>query len=135
MTDSSEEPDDTISLEDSLSALKRDANAVEVHLLESIKQLKIFRKNLAKESKTIDVPLQPKTRIMKWLTDRGLKVESTFQEFFEAFVEDHKKDHRLDVSARTIRLNSSACVLFGLKDTGPVVYVYDILEKAQGLYY
>jgi hypothetical protein len=134
MTDSAEETD-AISLEDSLESMKRDAKAVEVHLLESIKQLKQFQKNLAQESKTIEVPLQPKTRMMKWLTDRGLKVESTFQEFFEAFVEEHKTDHRLDVSARTIQLNSSACVLFGLKDTQPTFHLYDVLEKVQRLYY
>ncbi len=130
-----EEPEDTISLEESLTTLKRDAKAVEVHLLESIKQMKGFQKKVAQESKTIEVPLQPKTRLMKWLTDRGLKVESTFQEFFEAFVEEHKKDHRLDVSQRTIQLNTAACILFGMKDTSPSIHLYDVLEKIQNLYY
>ena len=130
-----EEPDDTVSLEESLATLKRDAKAVEVHLLESIKQMKGFQKKVAQESKHIEVPLQPKTRLMKWLTDRGLKVESTFQEFFEAFVEEHKKDHHLDVSQRTIQLNSAACILFGMKDTRPSMHLYDVLEKIQTLYY
>jgi hypothetical protein len=134
MADSAEELDD-ISLEDSLEAMKRDATAVEVHLLESIKQLKHFQKRVAQESKTIEVPLQPKTRMMKWLTDRGLNVESTFQEFFEVFVEEHTKDHRLDVSARTIQLNRPACILFGMKEPKPVLHLYEILEKTQALYY
>lgn len=126
---------DEISLEDTLESLKRNAKAAEIHLLESLKQLKDFQRTLAKESKTIEVPLQPKTRLMKWLTDRGLRVESTFQEFFEAFVEEHKTDHRLDLSQRTIQLNSAACHLFGRKDSNPTVHIYDVLEKVATLYY
>jgi hypothetical protein len=72
---------------------------------------------------------------MKWLTDRGLRVESTFSDFFEAFVEEHKHDHRVDLSNRTLQLNTAACVLFGLKDTQPVVHLYDILQKVSTLYY
>ena len=132
--DTADELDD-ISLEDSLEGLKRDAKAVEVHLLESIKQLKHVQKRVAQESKTIEVPLQPTTRMMKWLTDRSLNVESTFQEFFEAFVEEHTKGHRLDVSARTIQLNTPACILFGMKEPEPVLHLYEILEKVQVLYY
>jgi hypothetical protein len=124
-----------ISLEDTLESLKRNAKAAETHLLESLKQLKGFQTNLVKESKTMDVPLQPKTRLMKWLTDRGLRVESTFQEFFEAFMDDHKQDHRLDLSVRSIQLNTAACVLFGLKDTNPKLHLYDVLQKVSTLYY
>lgn len=134
MTDSADESE-AISLEHSLEGLKRDANAVEIHLLESIKQLKGVQKRVAQESKTIDVPLQPKTRMMKWLTDRGLKVESTFQEFFEAFVEEHRRDHRLDLSTRTIQLNTPACVLFGLTKPQPAIHLYDVVDKVQALYY
>lgn len=135
MTESAEESDD-ISLEDTLSSLKRNANAVEVHLQESIKQFKQFQKNLASESNaTVELPLQPKTRLMKWLTDKGLKVESTFPEFFEAFLQDHKHDHRLDLSNRTIQLNSAACILFGIKDANPTVHIYDLLLKVPALYY
>ena len=136
MAESAEESSsEDISLEDTLESLKRNAKAAETHLLESLKQLKGFQTNLAKESKTIDVPLQPKTRLMKWLTDRGLRVESTFQEFFEAFIDDHKQEHRLDLSARTIQLNTAACILFGMKDTSPSIHLYDALEKIQTLYY
>lgn len=124
-----------ISLEDTLESLKRNAKAAEVHLLESLKQMKVFQRNLAKEAKSIEVPLQPKTRMMKWLTDRGLKVESTFQEFFEAFIEEHKQDHRLDLSSRTIQLNRAACILFGYKDTSPKIPLFEILERLPSLYY
>ena len=136
MAESAEESGtDDISLEDTLESLKRNAKAAETHLLESVKQMKQFQRDLAKESKSMDIPLQPKTRLMKWLTDRGLKVESTFQEFFEAFVEDHKKDHRLDLSHRTIQLNTAACVLFGYKDTNPKLHIYDVLSNVGALYY
>ena len=132
--DESQEENDTISLEDALESIKRNSKAAEVHYLESVKQLKAFQNRLAKESNE-EVPLQPRTRMMKWLTDRGLKVESTFQEFFEAFVEDHKKEHRLDLSTRSIQLNTAACVLFGYKDTNPKVSLYDLLERVPSLYY
>jgi hypothetical protein len=136
-----QEPDvetesDTISLEETLSSLKRNANAVETHFQESLKHLKAFQQKLAKDSKDItEVPLQPKTRLMKWLTDRGLPVESTFEDFFEAFVQDHTKEHRLDLTTRSLRLNPAACILFGYKDTNPWVPVYDLLEKLNVLYY
>lgn len=124
-----------ISLEDTLESLKRNAKATEIHLLESLKQMKAFQLKVVKESKTMDVPLQPKTRMMKWLTDRGLRVESTFQEFFEVFVDEHKEEQRVDLTSRTIQLNSAACILFGYKDTNPKVHLYDILEKLSSLYY
>lgn len=126
---------DSISLDDTLKSLKRNASAVEVHLQESLKQLKRFQKRLAEESKDISqVPLQPKTRMMKWLTERGLPVESTFQEFFDVFLEEHKQEHRLDLSHKTIRLNSAACILLGVKDCNPTVTVYGVLEKLPVLY-
>ena len=133
-----EEPEteiDTISLEDTLISLKRNAYAVEVHLQESLKRLKQFQKRLTGNSRDIsEVPLQPKTRMMKWLTDRGLPVECTFQEFFEVFLEEHKKEHRLDLSKRTVQCNSAACVLLGMKDCNPVVSLYTLLEKLPLLY-
>ena len=68
MAESEEESNsEDVSLEDTLESLTRNAQAVESHLLESLKQLKEFQTNLAKESNTIDVPLQPKTRLMNWL--------------------------------------------------------------------
>jgi hypothetical protein len=133
MADSQEEADD-ISLDDTLSSLKRNAKAAEVHYLESLKHFKAFQKRLAKEANE-EVPQQPRTRMMKWLTDRGLKVESTFQEFFEAFVEEHKQEHRLDLASRSITLNSAACILFGYKDIQPKVPLYDLLERVTSLYY
>ncbi len=133
MAESQEETED-ISLEATLSSLKRNAKAAEVHYMESLKNLKAFQKRLAKESNE-EIPQQPRTRMMKWLTDRGLRVESTFQEFFEAFVEEHKKDHRLDLATRTIQLNSAACILFGYKDIQPKVPLYDLLERVSSLYY
>lgn len=129
--------DDNISLEDTLMSLKRNALAVDVHLQESIRKLKQLQKLVAHEMEEplAEIPLQPKTRLMKWLTDRGLKVESSFNEFFEAFVDEHKKEHRLDLSKRAIRLNTAACVLFGFKDTDSYVSLYVLLEKLPTLYY
>ena len=133
MTEPEEETED-ISLEETLSSLKRNAKAAEVHSLESLKHLKAFQKRLAKETHQ-EIPQQPRTRMMKWLTDRDLRVESTFQEFFEAFIEEHKQEHRLDLASRTVQLNRAACILFGYKDIQPKVPLFDLLEKVSSLYY
>jgi hypothetical protein len=136
MAESAEESEtNDIPLEDTLESLKRNAKAVEVHLLESLNQMKRFQRDLRKETKSIEAPLQPKTRMMKWLTDRGLRVESTFHEFFEVFVKEHKEEHRLDLESRSIQLNKAACILFGYKDIQPKVSLYDLLEKVPSLYY
>ena len=126
---------DTIPLEDTLDTLKRNANAVEIHLQETIKHVKRLRKQVVEESNDLsEMPLQPRTRMMKWLTERGLPVESTFAEFFEVFIEEHKKEHRLDLSQRTVRLNEKACILFGFKEQDPVMTLFELLEKLPLLY-
>lgn len=136
-----QEPDtdvdtETISLDDTLASLKRNADSIQIYLQESLKKFKAFQYRVVEESKDLaELPLQPKTRLMKWLTDHGLPIECTFQDFFEAFVEDHKKDHRLDLTTRSIQLNSAASILFGYKDTNPWVSIYDLMGKLTVLYY
>ena len=131
-----ETEEETISLEDTLGSLKRNAKAVDVYFQETRKKLKDFQKKLANESGSLnEVPLQPRTRMMKWLTDHGLPVECTFTDFFEIFIEEHKKENRLDLSRRSLCLNQEACILFGIKGTNPVVSLYDLLEKLTILYY
>ena len=126
---------DTISLESSLQSLKRNAYAVEIHLQQSIQGVKKLQKYIAEESKDISQhALQPRTRMMKWLTDRGLPVESSFLDFFEVFLEEHKKDHRLDLSKRTISLNTEACILFGYKSKQVELHILDLMEKLPVLY-
>jgi hypothetical protein len=128
--------DDTISLEDTLESLKRNANAVDVHLQEARKKLKAFQHKVSEESLSLrETPLQPRTRMMKWLTDRQLPIESSFVDFFEVFVEEHKKESRLDISSRTLYLNTDAVVLFGYKEKEVTVHLYDLLEKLNILYY
>jgi hypothetical protein len=133
-----EEPDtetDTISLEDTLQSLKRNANAVDIHLQQSVQRVKQLQKRLVEESKDISQQaLQPRTRMMKWLTDRGLPVESSFTEFFDVFLEEHKQEHRLDVSKRSISLNPSACILFGYKQKQVDIHILDLMEKLPVLY-
>lgn len=128
--------DEVISLEETLESLKRNAKAVEVHFQEARKKFKDFHQTLAHESNGLqETPLQPRTRMMKWLTDRGLSEQTTFQDFFEAFVEEHKKDNRLDISNRTFCLNKEACTLLGFKKENTIVGLYDFFEKLPVLYY
>jgi hypothetical protein len=129
------EPEDTHSLEDLLGSLKRNAKAVDVYFHESRSKLKSMQKKLAQESgDPTELPLQPRTRLMKWLTDRQLPVESSFSEFFEALMEEHGKEDRLDLSARTVSLNPSACVLFGISARSSTQTLYDLLAVIPSLY-
>jgi hypothetical protein len=128
--------DETISLEETLSSLKRNAKAVDIYFHESRKKLKEFQHKLLKEKNGIsEATLQPRTRMMKWLTDRGLPEESTFVDFFEMFIEEHKKENRLDISKRTLSLNNDACILFGIKSKENSISLYDLLERINVLYY
>jgi len=128
--------DDVVSLEDTLESLKRNAKAVEVHFEEARKKFKDFHQAVAHESQGLqETPLQPRTRLMKWLTDRGLSEQTTFLDFFEAFVDEHKQENRLDLSSRSFSFNSDAVVLFGLKGKNPRVTLYEFVEKLNILYY
>lgn len=128
------EQDSEVSLEETLESLKRNAKAVDVYFHDSRFKLKAFQKKLAEESHDLaEVPLQPRTRLMKWLTDRSLPVESTFRDFFEAFLEEHGDDHLLDISERTVYLNPSACILFGVKPN-TTLSIFDLLKNTQSLY-
>lgn len=129
--------EDKISLDDTLDSLKRNANASQLLLTETLQKLKHFQKKLHDETSETpsEKPLQPRTRMMKWLTDRGLHVESSFTDFFEALVEEHKKEHRLDLSKRAIQLNTAACVLFGYKDIDRWIPLYELFSKLPTLYY
>ena len=136
MEDETPLENDVISLEETLESLKRNAKAVEVHFLEARKKFKEFHQNLAHESSGLqETPLQPRTRMMKWLTERGLPEQTTFLDFFELFVEEHKKENRLDVSKRTFCLNKDACILFGFKKENTILGLYDFFEKLSVLYY
>jgi len=128
--------EDVVSLEDTLESLKRNAKAVEVHFEEARKKFKEFHQNLAHESNGLqETPLQPRTRMMKWLTDRGLPEQTTFLDFFEAFVEEHKQENRVDISRRTFCLNKDACTLVGFKKENTILHLYEFFEKLPILYY
>lgn len=130
-----ETEEDSISLELLIQGLKRNAHATEVYLQQSIRHMKQLQKRLDEESQELSQrTLQPRTRMMKWLTERGLPVECSFQEFFEVFLDEHKQEHRLDVSKRTIRLNPAACILFDVKAKSPELHIFDLLEKYPLLY-
>ena len=132
--ESATEQESEIPLEETLESLKRNAKAVDVYFHESRLKLKAFQKKLAQESHDLaEIPLQPRTRLMKWLTDRGLPVESTFRDFFEAFLEEHGNQHLLDLSERTVHLNTAACTLFGVKQN-TILSIFDLLKHTQSLY-
>lgn len=128
------ESEESISLEDTLESLKRNAKAVDVYFHESRKKLKEFQKKYTSESQPFhELPLQPRTRLMKWLTDRDMSVESSFHEFLEAFLEEHANENLLDLSERTIACNSAACILLG-QPQGHVLTIFELIALTESLY-
>jgi len=124
----------TVSLEDTLESLKRNAAAVETYFKEARTQMKtIHTTALEILASSAEVPLQPRTRLMKWLTDHNLPVETSFHDFFEAFLVEHKQDQRLDLSTRSIRLNRAGAHLFQCH-VNTTVSLYDLLRSLSLLY-
>ena len=102
------------SLEDLIESLKRNAFAVDQSYKQAVSKLKAVRVAVLEEQKSMsEVPLQPRTRLMKWLTDRGLPVDCSFREFFQTFLQEHKEESRLELETRVIRLSKSGAVLLG----------------------
>lgn len=58
--------------------------------------------------------LQAKPAAEPWLKKRKLAVKPTFRDFFECLINEHAKEHRLDLTSRSIRLNADAATLLGL---------------------
>lgn len=124
----------TVSLDDTLESLKRNAAAVEAYFKEARTQMKgVHATALEILASSAEVPLQPRTRLMKWLTDRNMPVDTSFHTFFDAFLVEHKQEHRLDLSTRSIRLNKAGAHLFQCQ-LNTTVPLYDLLRSLSLLY-
>ena len=123
-----------ISLEETLDSLKRNAAAVDVYCKEARTRMKAIHTTAMEAiASSAEVPLQPRTRLMKWLTDHGLPVDTSFHDFFDTFLLEHKQDHRLDLSSRSIRLNKAGAHLFQ-QQVNTTVSLYDLLRSLSLLY-
>lgn len=122
------------SLEETLDSLKRNAVAVDLYCKEARTRMKAIHATAMEVlASSVEVPLQPRTRLMKWLTDHGLPVDTSFHDFFNTFLLDHKQDNRLDLSSRSIRLNKAGAHLFQ-QQVNTSMSLYDLLRMVSLLY-
>lgn len=130
------ESDSENEIETHLSTLKLKAGEAEDQVVLALNRLKLVEFKLKKELEDLsETTLRSKVPLRQWLTSRNLSKESTFQEFFEKLLEEHKEEHRLDLTDRSILLNKDACKLFGLSGKDVRFTMKELLEKLPQIYH
>ncbi len=123
-------------IEQHLSSLKTASEVAEQEIVNALNRLKLAEHKLKIELEELsETQLRSKPLLRKWLKARDLPLDCSFQEFFQAFLEEHKKEHRLDLSDRSILLNAEGCKLFGMEGKEKKVSIHDILEHLPILYH
>lgn len=123
-------------VEKHLSTLKSASQMAEEQIVNALNRLKLAEHKLKIELEELsETQLHSKPLLRKWLKARDLPLDCSFQEFFQAFLEEHKKEHRLDLSDRSILLNAEGCKLFGMEGKEKKVSIHDILEHLPVLYH
>ena len=124
-TDSSEVED----VEVILSSLQKICANMEKLTDSSYRRFKTISKRAKQEATPLrNQKLQPKPAASKWLRSRTLPARPTFREFFELFLQEHAKEHRVYISNRSILLNNDACHLFQV-DIGTSLTFYELMRK------
>jgi hypothetical protein len=123
-------------IETALSTLKEKASNAEEQVLQALNRLKLVEFKMKQELEDLsETQLKSKAALRQWLETRSLPKTSTFQEFFETFLEEHKQEHRLDLTDRSIRLNKDGCKLFGVGGKDVKMTVAEILERLPQIYH
>jgi hypothetical protein len=120
-------------LAEDLFNLKRKAETVEDDIITIVNKVKVAQQKLKLELQELsETELRSRPSLRYWLQSRNLPENCSFQEFFEAFLEEHQRESRLFLSDRTISLNKDACKLFGSKGR---LSILEILERLPLLYH
>ena len=123
-------------IETSLSSLKLSANAAEDAVTKALNRLKLAQHKLKIEMEELsETELRSKPLLRAWLSKRGLPTDSSFQVFFQAFLDEHKQEHRLDLSDRTVTLNKDGTQLLGYKESNKRVSILEIMERLPLLFH
>lgn len=131
-----QDEDHGLFIEEHLSSLKTSAKVAEDSVVAALNRLKVVQQkvklNVEEMSQT---ELRSKPALRKWLQARNLSNQSSFQEFFQIFLDEHQKDYRLDISERSICLNREACQLLGIEGKDQKITMVQFLEKLPLLYH
>lgn len=123
-------------IEEQLSTLKQTAMKAEDAVVAAMNKLKVVQyKARAEMEELAETELRSKPTLRKWLEARDLSTDCSFQEFFDAFLQEHKKEYRLDISDRSILLNADGCKLFGLGGKDKKVLLLELLERLPSIYH
>jgi hypothetical protein len=123
-------------IEESLSSLKSSGKEAEDAVVAALNRLKLAQQKLRIELEELSkTEVRSKPPLRHWLKSRQLPIHSTFEEFFQTFLEEHKAEHRLDLSTRSILLNKEGCKLFGLEGENKRITVNELLERLPLLFH
>ncbi len=123
-------------IEQHISSIKTSALSLETTTVATLNKLKLAQHKLKMELEQLsETELRSKPTLRAWLKARDLPLDCSFQEFFQAFLDEHKQDYRLDLSDRSVLLNKDSCKLFGLEGTNVKLGLRDLLERLPLLYH
>lgn len=129
------EPEEEFEVQEQLFTLKTTAKRLDENLIGIVNRLKIAQHKLRMEMEQLsETELRSRPALRTWLKARELPEDCSFTEFFEAFLLEHEKEYRLNLSDRTLCLNKEGARLFGLK-SDLIVTLLDILERLPLLYH
>lgn len=131
------EPSDNESfIEEHMDYLKSKAKTVEAEFVTILNRMKLTQHKLKMELEELSATqLRSKPPLRTWLRNRNLPEDCSFQEFFEAFLEEHRKEYRLDLGDRAVHLNRDGCKLFGLPCGDKRLTLLALLERLPLLYH
>jgi hypothetical protein len=123
-------------IEQHISSIKTSALSLETATVATLNKLKLAQHKLKMELEQLsETELRSKPTLRAWLKARDLPLDCSFQEFFQAFLDEHKQDYRLDLSDRSVLLNKDSCKLFGVEGTNVKLGLRDLLERLPLLYH
>jgi len=103
------EDDTEDSYSESLESLKESMKTVKVLFQECHERFKTFHQKMVPPIDEALLEVKPSAEL--WFSKRNMATTITFVEFFRAFLAEHSKEDRLDLSGRAILLNDDAAVL------------------------
>ncbi len=131
-----EEADDVddVDIDELCIALRKSTEQIASLYNDTYMQFRGMRKKLREEMTTMDKqPLRPKSNTKKWLVKHGLAETSSFHEFFGKVCDELAKEHRLDISHRTVLPNKEIAKLFQVPVDEPI-HIIDFIKQAPELF-
>ena len=123
-------------IEEHMDYLKSKAKTVETDFVTILNRMKLTQHKLKMELEELSATqMRSKPPLRAWLRTRDLPEDCSFQEFFEAFLEEHRKEYRLNLGDRAVRLNKDGCKLFGVGGVEKQVTLLELLERLPLLYH